>query len=103
MYRFVFASLLEILEWRTQFAERLYENTELILLTTPRELELLQGMGNCYAACGADFEDTVGMVGNARGLEPREVKQILRHIKEVHGNEDEYMRLRGRLPKEFSM
>ncbi|MDH2900661.1 MAG: hypothetical protein PXY39_06785 [archaeon] len=73
------------------------------MLTTPKELELLQGMGNCYAACGADFEDTVSMVGNARRLEPREVKEILKRIKEAHGNEDEYIRLRNRLPKEFPM
>jgi hypothetical protein len=86
-----------------KLAERLYENNPIIPCTTPKELELLQGMGNCYATCGADFEDTVSMVGNARGLEPREVKQILRHIKEAHGNENEYIRLRSRLPKEFSM
>jgi hypothetical protein len=76
---------------------------EQFLFTTPKELELLQGMGNCYAACGADFEDTVSMVGNARGLEPKEVKQILIHIKEAHANEEDYKRLRSRLPKEFLM
>ena len=58
-------------------------------------------MGNCYETCGADFEDTVRMVGNARGIEPEEVKQILKHVKEIHGNEKEYLTLRGRLPEDF--
>jgi hypothetical protein len=61
----------------------------------------MQGMGNCYATCGANFEETVSMVGNARGLAPKEVKEILRRIKEAHGKEDEYIRLRSKLPKEF--
>jgi hypothetical protein len=60
-------------------------------------------MGNCYATCGANFEDTVSMVGSARGLEPKEVKEILTHIKEAHGKEEEYLRLRSRLPEEFAM
>jgi len=35
---------------------------------TPRERELMTGMGNCYASCHEDFEHTVEMVGDARGL-----------------------------------
>lgn len=81
----------------------LYENAPRTLTTTPKETELLQGMGNCYAACGADFEGTVTMVGNARGIEPREVKKILKNIKEAYGNDEGYLRLRRRLPKEFPM
>jgi hypothetical protein len=81
----------------------LNENKSKISSTTPKELELLQGMGNCYAACGADFEDTVSMVGNARGLEPKEVKEMLERIKKNYGSDKEYLRFRSRLPKEFPM
>jgi len=28
----------------------------------------MTGMGNCYASCHEDFEHTVEMVGDARGL-----------------------------------
>ncbi len=70
---------------------------------TPRERELLQGMGNCYQACHADFDDTVGMVGSARGLSPEEVKKMLGEMKEKHGESDDYMALRARLPKEFPL
>jgi hypothetical protein len=68
---------------------------------TPRELELLQGMRNCYSACRANFEGTIEMVGEARGLEPEEVKHMLFHIKENYSNEKEYKELRAQLPKEF--
>ncbi len=68
---------------------------------SPRELELLHGMRNCYSACHANFEGTVEMVGDARGLEPGEVKQMLFHIKENYSNEKEYKELRAQLPKEF--
>jgi hypothetical protein len=74
-----------------------------VLFTTPRELELLKGMCNCYAYCGANFEETVGMVSGARGLEVEDVKQILKGIKELHGNEREYLELRKRLPKDFEV
>ncbi len=60
-------------------------------------------MGNCYATCGADFEGTVGMVGSARGMAPEKVKELLRHIKQVHREEEEYKKLRAKLPKEFVM
>lgn len=68
---------------------------------TPKELELLQGMRNCYSACHANFEGTVEMVGEARGLEPDEVEQMLIHIKENSSTEKEYKELRAQLPKEF--
>ena len=68
---------------------------------TPTELELLEGMKNCYSVCHANFEDTIGMVGGARGLSPKEVKQMLLHIKEKYSGEKEYWELRVQLPKEF--
>ena len=68
---------------------------------TPRERELLQGMVNCYHTCHADFEDTVGMVGSARGLSPEEVKGILARLRETGGAE--YQALRSRLPDTFPL
>ncbi len=70
---------------------------------TPRERELLQGMGNCYDACHADFEDTVRMVGGARGLKPEEVKTVLSKMKERYGDGEEYKTLRSRLPEDFPL
>jgi hypothetical protein len=66
---------------------------------TPKERELLQGMVNCSNACHANFEETVEMVGSARGLTPEEVKEILGRLKEVGG--DDYHALRSRLPEIF--
>ncbi|MGD0689347.1 MAG: hypothetical protein ABSA50_06205 [Candidatus Bathyarchaeia archaeon] len=68
---------------------------------TPSERELLQGMVNCYHTCHADFEDTVGMVGSARGLSPEEVKEILTRLRETGGTE--YKELRSRLPDTFPL
>jgi hypothetical protein len=68
---------------------------------TPREEELLTGMGNCYAACHADFDGTVGMVADSRGLEPESVKATLRSLRERFHDDPAYLRLRGRLPAEF--
>lgn len=70
---------------------------------TPRERELLTGMGNCYAACGADFEGTVAMVAHARDLEPAEVLATLERLRRDHGAEGDYQRLRARLPREFPL
>ena len=70
---------------------------------TPRERELLQGMGNCYKACHADFEDTVGMVGSARGLSSDDVKKMLGEMREKYGDMNDYRVLRARLPKEFPL
>ena len=66
-----------------------------------RELELLQGMVNCYNTCHANFEETVGMVSSARGLTAEEVKATLSRLKEAGG--EEYGALRGRLPKDFPL
>jgi hypothetical protein len=68
---------------------------------TPRERELLQGMVNCYHTCHADFEDTVGMVGSARGLTSEEVKEMLGRLREAGGAE--YKELRSRLPDTFPL
>ena len=70
---------------------------------TPRERELLQGMGNCYEACHADFEDTVRMVGSGRDLSPEEVKTMLTRLKEKYGQDEEYKALRSRLPEDFPL
>jgi hypothetical protein len=58
-------------------------------------------MGNCYAACHASFEETVEMVGSSRGLTPEEVKDILVRIRENSNAEEDYRRLRSRLPQDF--
>ncbi len=68
---------------------------------TPRERELVQGMVNCYHACRADFDDTVSMVGSARGLAPEKVKEILARLREAGG--EEYKALRSRLPDNFPL
>lgn len=68
---------------------------------TPKERELLQGMVNCYHACHADFEDTVSMVGSARGLSAEEVKGILARLREADG--EEYRELRSHLPDDFPL
>ena len=63
----------------------------------------MTGMGNCYASCHEDFEHTVEMVGDARGLTVDEVKRMLEDIREKSRGEADYERLRGRLPKEFPL
>lgn len=67
----------------------------------PRERELLTGMGNCFAACGEDFEGTVGMVADSRHLTPEEVKRTLALMKGQYGRDPEYLTLRRRLPESF--
>jgi hypothetical protein len=66
-----------------------------------RERELLSGMGNCYAACHADFDATVGMVADARHLSPTTVLTMLRGLRERDGATEEYRRLRSRFPADF--
>ncbi len=68
---------------------------------SPRDRELLTGMGNCFEACGADFEGTIGMVARSRGREPDDVKADLRRLREESGNDPEYHDLRARFPAEF--
>ena len=67
----------------------------------PRERELMTGMGNCYEACGADFEETIGMVANTRKLTPDQVKEMLARIRSQYANDPDYQALRTRLPGSF--
>ncbi|HEV2317029.1 MAG TPA: hypothetical protein VGV89_05595 [Thermoplasmata archaeon] len=69
----------------------------------PRERELLTGMGNCYAACGEEFEATVEMVAGARNLEPQEVRSLLVQMRVRYAHDTEYQSLRARLPPEFPL
>jgi len=69
----------------------------------PKERELLTGMVNCYASCHEDFEHTVEMVGDARGLSVDQVKSILEDMRGKYGVDVDYQRLRGRLPKDFPL
>ena len=66
-----------------------------------RERELLTGMGNCYAACGADFEATVGMVADNRHRTPEDVKQTLADMAHRYRADPEYQKLRSRVPDFF--
>jgi hypothetical protein len=68
---------------------------------TPKERELLQGMVNCFNVCYDNFEETVEMVGSARGLTPEEVREILGRLKEVGG--EGYHVLRNHLPEVFPL
>lgn len=70
---------------------------------TPREKELLTGMGNCYAACGADFEGTVEMVANSRRLAPDQVRGLLEGMRARFAADPEYQSLRRRLPESFPL
>lgn len=72
-------------------------------LVTPRERDLLTGMGNCYAACGEDFTHTVGMVAGARGRAVEEVEATLAEMRARYGGDPEYQDLRKRLPAEFPL
>ncbi len=42
-------------------------------------------MGNCFEACGEDFERTVEMVADSRHRSPEEVKQTLVRLRESSG------------------
>lgn len=66
-----------------------------------RERELLTGMGNCYEACGEDFEATVGMVAGSRHRTPEDVKSTLARMRELYASDPDYQRLRQRLPPSF--
>lgn len=69
----------------------------------PRERELLTGMGNCYEACGEDFEGTVEMVANSRHRTVDDVKATLQAMRLRYGADPQYRVLRGRLPAEFPL
>lgn len=60
-------------------------------------------MGNCFEACGADFEGTVGMVASARSLAPEEVRAMLATMRARCASDEEYRRLRRRLPESFPL
>lgn len=66
-----------------------------------RERELLTGMGNCYAACGADYEETIRMVAEARHRTPEDVKATLGRMRQRYASDADYDRLRRRLPPAF--
>jgi hypothetical protein len=68
---------------------------------TPRERELLTGMGNCYEACHADFDGTVEMVSGARHLTTEEVRRLLAQMRADYSGQEEYEALRRRLPPVF--
>lgn len=68
---------------------------------TPRDRELLTGMGNCFEACHASFEETLEMVAGARQLTVSEVRSRLATMRQDDGGSDEYGRLRARLPADF--
>jgi hypothetical protein len=66
-----------------------------------RERELLTGMGNCFEACGANFEETVEMVASSRRRTPEDVKQTLAGMAQRYGSDADYKALRHRLPPSF--
>lgn len=68
-----------------------------------RERELLTGMGNCYEACGEDFEGTVRMVASSRHRTIDDVKTELGRMREAYGQDAEYVTLRERLPRSFPL
>ena len=63
----------------------------------------MNGMGNCYASCHEDFEHTLEMVSDARGLAVDQVKKMLEEIRGKYGADLDYQNLRGRLPKDFPL
>jgi hypothetical protein len=60
-------------------------------------------MGNCFEACGADFEGTVEMVAGARHRTVDDVKATLAALKAIAASDPEYQTLRGRLPESFPL
>jgi len=60
-------------------------------------------MGNCYASCHEDFEHTVEMVSDARGLTVDQVKKMVEDIRAKYCGDADYQKLRGRLPKDFPL
>lgn len=67
----------------------------------PKERELLTGMGNCYEACHADFEETIEMVSGSRHRTHADVIATLRSMRDRYASDPEYRALRGRFPSEF--
>jgi len=58
-------------------------------------------MGNCYAACHAEFEETLEMVGSSRGLSSEDVKAMLIAIRKKYDRDENYRTLRSRFPDSF--
>jgi hypothetical protein len=58
-------------------------------------------MGNCYEACGADFEGTVQMVAHSRHRTVEDVKSTLARMRAQYRTDPEYQKLRQRLPDSF--
>jgi hypothetical protein len=69
----------------------------------PRERELLTGMGNCFAACGDDFDGTVGMVADSRRRTREDVLQTLASMRARYSGDADYQVLRARLPGSFPL
>ena len=67
----------------------------------PVDVELLEGMGNCYAACHEDFDGTIRMDSSYRKRTPQDVIRSLRRLRHEAGADREYQRLRARFPAEF--
>ncbi len=80
-----------------------YPQGRVLDLVEEREQELLTGMGNCYEACGEDFEGTVEMVAHARRRTVDDVKQTLTAMRSRYGQDPDYQRLRRRLPTDFPL
>ena len=68
---------------------------------SPRDKELLEGMCNCYSACGDGFDNTVMMVAGSRGRSSQDVKETLSRLAQENKGQAEYLALRSRLPSEF--
>jgi len=58
-------------------------------------------MGNCYEACGEDFEATIGMVSDSRNRTPDDVKQTLASMARRYAADPDFQKLRRRLPPSF--
>jgi hypothetical protein len=58
-------------------------------------------MGNCYAACGENFEHTVEMVASSRGRTTEDVKQTLTRMAERYASDPDYHALRERVPASY--
>jgi hypothetical protein len=74
-----------------------------VRVVDPQDRELLTGMGNCFEACGEDFDGTVGMVASARHRTPDSVREALARLRATHLHDPEYQGLRARLPPEFPL
>jgi hypothetical protein len=68
---------------------------------TPREREMLTGMGNCFEACGADYRETLEMVAGTRRISTAEVEATLANLRSAEGDSPEYRTLRSRFPDTF--